>query len=118
METGAGDDIDLDGGVTARVVDLTSVDLGDGRHLSGVEWTNRTVVRWGVRGFALQIPSEQANGWVPALRRQKLATIGISQARAEAALTCDVLGWGVWGQRGRLNWSLRGIKSSQKICCW
>lgn len=30
MQTGLGDDIDLDGRVTARVVDGTSVDLGDG----------------------------------------------------------------------------------------
>ena len=30
MKTGLGDDIDLDGGVTTGVVDLTSVDLCDG----------------------------------------------------------------------------------------
>jgi hypothetical protein len=32
-----GDDIDLDGGVTTRVVDGASVDLGDGHDESGLE---------------------------------------------------------------------------------
>ncbi len=30
MKTSLSDDIDLDGGVTARIVDGTSMDLGDG----------------------------------------------------------------------------------------
>ena len=42
VETGLGHDIDLDGGVTARVVDVASVDLGDG-HGEGCWVTPRSV---------------------------------------------------------------------------
>ena len=41
MEAGLGDDVDLDGGVTARVVDGTGVDLGDGHFEVCVEEKTR-----------------------------------------------------------------------------
>lgn len=35
VETGLGDNVDLDGGVSTRVVDVAGVDLGD-RHVGGL----------------------------------------------------------------------------------
>lgn len=44
MEASLGDNVDLDGGVAARVVDGAGVDLGDGHGSGGEGWSQWVVV--------------------------------------------------------------------------
>jgi hypothetical protein len=45
VKTGLGDNVDLDGGVTARVVDGTCVDLGDRHDEGSSEWRRLVCVK-------------------------------------------------------------------------
>lgn len=74
MEAGLGDNVDLNGRVAARVVDLTCVDFGDRHHVLYLmlEWQKKNT-------SAEQCYKHSHNGWVDFLVDRPTKNVAVGQ---------------------------------------